>query len=117
MPQLIDPMRDDIQVILDETESKVNKTLIPFIVCGDLRGYDSDMSYPLNVSEWGGRKYNYRFAINSCQLQLNSDEADYIYREVVQKPIDPAYAEVIRMTEKVSLKHSAITQKGPSDNK
>lgn len=50
MPQLIDPMRDDIQLILDETESKVNKTLIPFIVCGDLRGYDSDMSYPLNVS-------------------------------------------------------------------
>lgn len=50
VPQLIDPMRDDIQLILDETESKVNKTLIPFIVCGDLRGYDSDMSYPLNVS-------------------------------------------------------------------
>lgn len=50
VPQLIDPMRDDLQLILDKTTSKVNQALIPFIVCGDLRGYDSDMSYPLNVS-------------------------------------------------------------------
>lgn len=50
IPQLIDPMRDDLQIILDETGSAVNRMMIPFIVCGDLRGYDSDMSYPLNVS-------------------------------------------------------------------
>lgn len=108
-------MRDDIQVVLDETESKVNKTLIPFIVCGDLRGYDSDMSYPLNVRVVAKP---FLSIFNSfSHPQLNSDEADYIYREVVQKPINPAYAEVIKMTEKVSLKHSAITQKGSDENK
>lgn len=47
---------------------------------------------------------------------MNSSEADYVYREVVQKPINPAYEEIIKMTEKVSLKHSAITQKGPEDD-
>lgn len=103
-------MRDDIQVILDETESEVNKTLIPFIVCGDLRGYDSDMSYPLNVRTI---VFSINLFLNVFLLfQLNSNEADYVYREVVQKPINPAYEKIIKMTEKVSLKHSSITQKG-----
>lgn len=117
MPQLIDPMRDDIQVLLDETDSPVNKMLIPFIVCGDLRGYDSDMSYSLNVrAGCGPRIFILIIILNSINFQLNSSEADYVYREVVQKPINPAYAEIIKMTEKVSLKHSAITQKGPEDD-
>lgn len=54
---------------------------------------------------------------NKYSFQLNSDEADYVYREVVQKPINPAYEEVIKMTEKVSLKHTAVTQKGSEENK
>lgn len=50
IPQMINPMVDDVQIIKDATVSDVNKMLIPFVVCGDLRGYDSDMSYSLNVS-------------------------------------------------------------------
>lgn len=42
-------MVDDVQIIADETGSEVNRLLIPFVVCGDLRGYDSDMSYSLIV--------------------------------------------------------------------
>lgn len=49
IPQMINPMLDDVQKIAGETESEVNRSIIPFIVCGDLRGYDSDMSYSLNV--------------------------------------------------------------------
>lgn len=49
IPQMINPMIDDVQVIQKATESEVNRTLIPFVVCGDLRGFDSDMSYSLNV--------------------------------------------------------------------
>lgn len=50
IPQMINPMVDDVQVIQNATDSEINKTLIPFVVCGDLRGFDSDMSYSLNVS-------------------------------------------------------------------
>lgn len=51
-PQMINPMLDDVQKIASETESEVNRSIIPFIVCGDLRGYDSDMSYSLNVRQY-----------------------------------------------------------------
>lgn len=49
IPQMINPLLDDISVVANETGSEVNKMVIPFIICGDLRGFDSDMSYPLNV--------------------------------------------------------------------
>lgn len=50
VPQMINPMLTDVKTIVSETESEVNKLIIPFVVCGDLRGYDSDMSYSLLVS-------------------------------------------------------------------
>ena len=32
----------------------VNRVIVPFLACGDLSGYDSDMTYPLQlVSEQG----------------------------------------------------------------
>lgn len=49
-PQMIDPMINDVEVIARETESPINRTIIPFVVCGDLRNFDSDMSYSLTVS-------------------------------------------------------------------
>ena len=50
VPQLINPMLDDVQVIACETSAPVNRSIVPFLVCGDLREFDSDMSYSLNVS-------------------------------------------------------------------
>jgi tRNA (cytidine32/guanosine34-2'-O)-methyltransferase len=85
-PQMINPMLDDIQLILDETSSPVNRSIIPFVVCGDLRGYDSDTSYNLNLND---KKYE--------------------YKEVVQKPISPAYTEVLEKMKTASLKHGSIS--------
>lgn len=51
IPQKINSMVDDISIIANETDSEVNKLIVPFMVCGDLRGYDSDMSYSLIVSQ------------------------------------------------------------------
>lgn len=84
IPQKINPMIDDIKVIAEETGSAVNRQIIPFLVCGDLRGYDSDMSYSL-------------------------DRESYVHREVVQKPIAPAYKDVLERLSKVSLKHDGIS--------
>ena len=50
IPQMINPMSDNVLTIANETESPVNRLIIPFVVCGDLRGFDSDMSYSLTVS-------------------------------------------------------------------
>jgi tRNA (cytidine32/guanosine34-2'-O)-methyltransferase len=44
--------------------------VVPFVACGDLSGFDSDKSYP---------------------LQLASESEAYIYREPVQPPINPNY--------------------------
>lgn len=49
VPQMIDPLANDVQVIAEDTEAPVNKCIVPFVVCGDLRNFDSDMSYSLNV--------------------------------------------------------------------
>ncbi|CAO1393208.1 unnamed protein product [Diamesa hyperborea] len=87
IPQNINPMIDDVHIIANETGSDVNRKIIPFIVCGDLRGYDADMSYSLNLDP----------------------EKEYEYREVVQKPISPAYQDVLERMKEVSLKHEAIT--------
>lgn len=86
-------MIDDIEIIANETGSPVNRQIIPFIVCGDLRGYDSDMSYPL--------------------------DENYVHREVVQKPIAPAYKDVLERLSRVSLKHEgiAIDKKKEEKNK
>lgn len=51
VPQMIDPMVNDVQVIAEQTDSPVNRSIVPFVVCGDLRNFDSDMSYSLTVSQ------------------------------------------------------------------
>lgn len=83
IPQKINPMIDDIRTIANETGSEVNRKVIPFIVCGDLRGYDSDMSYPI--------------------------DENYVHHEVVQSPISPAYKDVLERLSKISLKHDGIS--------
>ena len=32
----------------------VNRVIVPFLACGDLSAYDSDRTYPLQVSQSGG---------------------------------------------------------------
>lgn len=50
IPQMIDPMVNDVEETAKQTESRVNRHIIPFVVCGDLRNFDSDMSYSLTVA-------------------------------------------------------------------
>lgn len=52
----------------------VNRVIVPFVVCGDLSQPDSDTCYPLNYE---GKEYE--------------------YREPVQAPIAPPYAEAISL--------------------
>lgn len=81
--QKINPMIDDVKLIAEETDSPMNRQIIPFVVCGDLRGFDSDMSYQL--------------------------DEDYEHKEVVQKPTAPPYKEVLERLSQISLKHEGFS--------
>ena len=51
------------------------KALVPFIACGDLTGFDSDRTYPLELNA----------------LSEEFRDWKYEHREVVQPPTEPAY--------------------------
>ncbi|KAK8812480.1 hypothetical protein WA158_007713 [Blastocystis sp. Blastoise] len=56
---------------VNQLENPINKQIVPFLACGDLSGFDSDMSYPLEEKE------------------------GYIFHEPVQMPIHPPYLEYL----------------------
>lgn len=53
-----------------------NRKIIPFMACGDLSGFDSDATYPLDSSE---------------------------YHEPTQKPIDPPYKKAIELMKGITI--------------
>jgi len=83
IPQKINPMIDDLKVITEITNSEVNRNIIPFVVCGDLRSFDSDMSYPI--------------------------DENYTHTEIVQKPTAPPYKDVLERLSQISLKHEGFS--------
>ncbi|PIO73140.1 ribosomal RNA large subunit methyltransferase J [Teladorsagia circumcincta] len=59
----------------------INRVVVPFVACGDLCGFDSDGSYPLNLP-----------TIPSGPLG-----SEYVFRDVVQPPTEPSYKESVMM--------------------
>ncbi|KAK6024831.1 hypothetical protein OSTOST_09293, partial [Ostertagia ostertagi] len=57
----------------------INRVVVPFVACGDLCGFDSDGSYPLNLP-----------TIPSGPLG-----SEYVFRDVVQPPTEPSYKESV----------------------
>ena len=49
MPNMTNPLLDHQYSALDQL-SGPNRVLVPFLACGDLSGYDADLTYPLQVS-------------------------------------------------------------------
>lgn len=68
VPTMINPLLDRQYNATTNAMTGLNRVIVPFVACGDLRGYDSDKNYPLQVG----------------------DDA-YEYHEPVQKPINPPY--------------------------
>lgn len=52
-----------------------NRVIVPFLACGDLSGFDSDRTYPLNLE----------------------DGKDYVYHPPTQGPIMPPYKEACQL--------------------
>ena len=49
VPTMTNPLLDHQYSDLDQL-SGPNRVLVPFLACGDLSGYDADLTYPLKVS-------------------------------------------------------------------
>jgi len=96
-PTLENPFQSDN---LDESISRLsgaNRTYVPFMACGDLSGFDSDRTYPFDLST------------------ISEDFKDwaYHYTPAVQPPTAPAYKEACRLK---SGKKLASTSRGQHSN-
>ena len=67
---MINPLLDHSYTDFNQLEGP-NRYIVPFMACGDLSAYDSDMTYPL--------------------------DKDYEYRPPTQAPIDPPYKTALEM--------------------
>ncbi|KAH6569877.1 hypothetical protein BASA50_003619 [Batrachochytrium salamandrivorans] len=74
VPTMINPLLD-LDYNFENELTGVNRSIVPFMACGDLSGFDSDMTYPLPETEDG----------------------KYIPLEPVQAPINPPYKSFLEM--------------------
>ncbi|XP_037789894.1 putative tRNA (cytidine(32)/guanosine(34)-2'-O)-methyltransferase [Penaeus monodon] len=73
-PTMVNPLLDLSYQGSWQDLKGINRVIVPFLACGDLSAYDSDMTYPLQI-----------------------DGQSYEYRPPTQPPISPAYTTAITM--------------------
>lgn len=73
------------------------KAVVPFVACGDLRGYDADQNYPLMVDDPLEASPAAPVEIVGGDVgrllpsQAQPRTVEYTFREPTQKPTGPAY--------------------------
>uniref|UniRef100_A0A1E1XFK2 Putative tRNA (cytidine(32)/guanosine(34)-2'-O)-methyltransferase n=1 Tax=Amblyomma aureolatum TaxID=187763 RepID=A0A1E1XFK2_9ACAR len=83
-PFMFSGSMEDLKVTIEEP----NRTIVPFVICGDLDGFDSDRTYP---------------------LQLDKDKS-YEFCEPVQPPIDPPYKLANSMKKRNELAKTVLNE-------
>ncbi|BFZ23602.1 hypothetical protein BsWGS_26641 [Bradybaena similaris] len=91
IPNMSNPLLDQQYDVDFNNLEGPNRIIVPFLACGDLSGFDSDMTYP---------------------LELSPGET-YVYHEPTQSPINPPYKEAcqLRKTDQL-LKPTSQPDKG-----
>lgn len=79
-PNMMNPLLDCSYDVDFNQLTGINRVIVPFLACGDLSAYDSDMSYPLNL-----------------------DGKEYVYHPPVQTPIHPPYEQAVALKKKGGL--------------
>uniref|UniRef100_A0A1I8BT76 FtsJ domain-containing protein n=1 Tax=Meloidogyne hapla TaxID=6305 RepID=A0A1I8BT76_MELHA len=64
---------------ISSLKSPTNRALVPFMACGDLSGFDSDRTYPLELNK----------------ISEEFSDWKYVPRPVVQPPTEPAYKKAL----------------------
>eukprot|EP01090_Pellita_catalonica_P004855 TRINITY_DN14660_c0_g1_i1.p1 TRINITY_DN14660_c0_g1~~TRINITY_DN14660_c0_g1_i1.p1 ORF type:complete len:207 (-),score=38.71 TRINITY_DN14660_c0_g1_i1:34-654(-) len=77
VPSIIDPMLEDGYDKSSMATSRANHTVVPFLACGDLSGFDADANYKID----------------------SSDQTKYFALAPVQSPINPPYKEALERKE------------------
>ncbi|XP_032796279.2 putative tRNA (cytidine(32)/guanosine(34)-2'-O)-methyltransferase [Daphnia magna] len=83
IPNMSNPLLDHQYCDWNEWEGP-NRVIVPFLACGDLSAYDSDMSYPLDT--------------------------EYKFRPPTQIPINPPYHEAVCIKKQDQLAKPAVDQ-------
>lgn len=78
-PHMMNPLLTYEKCSFQDLEG-INKCIVPFVVCGDLNGPDSDTSYPLDL-----------------------EGTSFKYYEPTQSPIAPPYQEAMNLLQKTRL--------------
>ena len=91
----------------------MNRVIVPFLACGDLSGYDSDKTYPLQLVCMYVCKY---MPIKCVPLQAGQDK-QYKLLDPNQSPISPPYQVACQLKKdnllcQVSTAKSATPQPG-----
>jgi len=71
--------------------SGVSSLIVPFVACGDLSGFDSDKSYPLQLQGQREREREGERGKGVDKEREREREYEYKHREAVQPPIRPHY--------------------------
>ncbi|KAI1280375.1 putative tRNA (cytidine(32)/guanosine(34)-2'-O)-methyltransferase [Halotydeus destructor] len=87
VPTMFNPMVDEKCIeYFDSLKTAPNSSIIPFIVCGNLDGYDPDKNYPLKLPNKDG------------------EASEYVYREPTQAPINPPYEKACQLKKESNFK-------------
>ncbi|XP_076053416.1 tRNA (cytidine(32)/guanosine(34)-2'-O)-methyltransferase-like isoform X1 [Oratosquilla oratoria] len=89
IPTMMNPLLDLSYTGSWDNLDGINRVIVPFIACGDLSAYDSDMTYPLQLT----------------------GESEYKYHPPVQSPIRPPYEEAVHMKRQDQL--AKVAQSSP----
>ncbi|KAL5015312.1 hypothetical protein ScPMuIL_009582 [Solemya velum] len=81
VPNMSNPLLDHHYDVDFNNLEGPNRVIVPFLACGDLSGFDSDKTYP---------------------LQLQTDK-EYTYHPPTQSPINPPYQEACKLRKAHSL--------------
>ncbi|KAK3783302.1 hypothetical protein RRG08_033237 [Elysia crispata] len=76
VPNMSNPLLDQQYDVNFNNLEGPNRVIVPFLACGDLSGFDSDMTYP---------------------LELEAGKNTYSYLEPTQSPINPPYKEACEL--------------------
>ncbi|CAH1239578.1 FTSJ1 [Branchiostoma lanceolatum] len=95
VPNMMNPLLDHHYDVDFNSLAGVNRVIVPFLACGDLSGYDADMTYP---------------------LQLPQGEA-YVQLPPTQGPISPPYQHACQLKRQDQLsKPITAHNTDPTDN-
>ena len=72
----------------------IHRTIVPFVACGDLSGFDSDQSYPLHLHEPLAESALKQTLKDSAPSSGSAAVAG-VYCAPVQRPINPPYAQAL----------------------